>query len=113
VSTSSAAEVCIFLSYYPSFLWGEKIILLRSLVFLYLLALRFDPQSGLLTGTNDGTLVNFFLRIFGRKTEKSLCTYLLVFQVIFFFFFVFFLFFVFCFVFLLFKGILNKKRKKN
>ncbi|XP_022928638.1 UDP-N-acetylglucosamine--dolichyl-phosphate N-acetylglucosaminephosphotransferase-like [Cucurbita moschata] len=41
---------------------------------------RFDPQSGLLTGTNDGTLVNFFLRIFGRKTEKSLCTYLLVFQ---------------------------------
>ncbi|KAL0544954.1 hypothetical protein IC582_020084 [Cucumis melo] len=44
---------------------------------------RFDPQTGLLTGTNDGTLVNFFLRIFGRKTEKSLCTYLLVFQGVF------------------------------
>ncbi|KAI3472237.1 hypothetical protein Pfo_029725 [Paulownia fortunei] len=41
---------------------------------------RFDPQSGLLTGTNDGTLVNFFLRQFGRKTEKSLCILLLVFQ---------------------------------
>ncbi|KAL3632521.1 hypothetical protein CASFOL_025505 [Castilleja foliolosa] len=33
---------------------------------------RFDSQSGLLTGTNDGTLVNFFLRQFGQKTEKSL-----------------------------------------
>ncbi|KAG7027652.1 UDP-N-acetylglucosamine--dolichyl-phosphate N-acetylglucosaminephosphotransferase, partial [Cucurbita argyrosperma subsp. argyrosperma] len=44
---------------------------------------RFDPQTGLLTGTNDGTLVNFFLRIFGRKTEKTLCTYLLVFQGVF------------------------------
>ncbi|XP_022153904.1 UDP-N-acetylglucosamine--dolichyl-phosphate N-acetylglucosaminephosphotransferase [Momordica charantia] len=44
---------------------------------------RFDSQTGLLTGTNDGTLVNFFLRIFGRKTEKSLCTHLLVFQGIF------------------------------
>ncbi|XP_030453184.2 uncharacterized protein LOC115674809 [Syzygium oleosum] len=41
---------------------------------------RFDPQSGLLTGTNDGTLVNFFLRAFGRKTEKSLCILLLLFQ---------------------------------
>ncbi|KAL6272798.1 hypothetical protein ACE6H2_023490 [Prunus campanulata] len=41
---------------------------------------RFDPGTGLLTGTNDGTLVNFFLRQFGRKTEKSLCIYLLVFQ---------------------------------
>ncbi|KAK6151328.1 hypothetical protein DH2020_013963 [Rehmannia glutinosa] len=28
---------------------------------------RFDPQSGLLTGTNDGTLVNLFLRQFGRR----------------------------------------------
>ncbi|XP_031396775.1 UDP-N-acetylglucosamine--dolichyl-phosphate N-acetylglucosaminephosphotransferase [Punica granatum] len=43
---------------------------------------RFDPQTGLLTGTNDGTLVNFFLRLFGRKTEKSLCILLLVFQAI-------------------------------
>ncbi|KAK4755392.1 hypothetical protein SAY87_009149 [Trapa incisa] len=41
---------------------------------------RFDPQTGLLTGTNDGTLVNFFLRLFGQKTEKSLCILLLVFQ---------------------------------
>ncbi|XP_028766638.1 UDP-N-acetylglucosamine--dolichyl-phosphate N-acetylglucosaminephosphotransferase [Neltuma alba] len=43
---------------------------------------RFDPQTGLLTGTNDGTLVNFFLRQLGRKSEKSLCIYLLVFQAI-------------------------------
>ncbi|KAI4348648.1 hypothetical protein L6164_009347 [Bauhinia variegata] len=43
---------------------------------------RFDPQTGLLTGTNDGTLVNFFLRHLGRKSEKSLCIYLLVFQAI-------------------------------
>ncbi|GFY96177.1 glycosyl transferase family 4 protein [Actinidia rufa] len=28
---------------------------------------RFDPQTGLLTGTNDGTLVNLFLRQFGRR----------------------------------------------
>lgn len=42
---------------------------------------RFDPQTGLLTGTNDGTLVNFFLRTLGRKSEKALCVYLLVFQV--------------------------------
>lgn len=41
---------------------------------------RFDPQTGLLTGTNDGTLVNFFLRKLGRKSEKSLCIYLLIFQ---------------------------------
>ncbi|KAL7138415.1 hypothetical protein ABFS83_10G162100 [Erythranthe nasuta] len=41
---------------------------------------RFDPKSGLLTGTNDGTLVNLFLRQFGRKTEKSLCILLLIFQ---------------------------------
>lgn len=43
---------------------------------------RFDSQSGLLTGTNDGTLVNVFLRIFGRMTEESLCILLLVFQAI-------------------------------
>ncbi|KAH7667073.1 Glycosyl transferase family 4 protein [Dioscorea alata] len=41
---------------------------------------RFDPQTGLLTGTKDGTLVNLFLRLFGRCTEKSLCIRLLVFQ---------------------------------
>ncbi|KAG5555791.1 hypothetical protein RHGRI_006436 [Rhododendron griersonianum] len=41
---------------------------------------RFDPQTGLLTGTNDGTLVNLFLRQFGRMSEKSLCILLLVFQ---------------------------------
>ncbi|GMP97578.1 hypothetical protein CsSME_00045777 [Camellia sinensis var. sinensis] len=41
---------------------------------------RFDPRTGLLTGTNDGTLVNLFLRKFGRMSEKSLCIYLLVFQ---------------------------------
>ncbi|KAL6557441.1 hypothetical protein OROMI_017791 [Orobanche minor] len=41
---------------------------------------RFDPRTGLLTGTNDGTLINFFLRILGPKSEKSLCIYLLVFQ---------------------------------
>ncbi|RDX82618.1 UDP-N-acetylglucosamine--dolichyl-phosphate N-acetylglucosaminephosphotransferase, partial [Mucuna pruriens] len=41
---------------------------------------RFDPQTGLLTGTNDGTLVNFFLRNLGRKSERALCIYLLAFQ---------------------------------
>ncbi|KAK9080848.1 hypothetical protein SSX86_000607 [Deinandra increscens subsp. villosa] len=41
---------------------------------------RFDPQTGLLTGTNDGTLVNVSLRIFGRRSEKSLCILLLVLQ---------------------------------
>ncbi|KAK3002065.1 hypothetical protein RJ639_020435, partial [Escallonia herrerae] len=41
----------------------------------------FDPQTGLLTGTNDGTVVNLFLRQFGRMSEKSLCILLLVFQV--------------------------------
>src|ERR1044072_9149028 len=45
---------------------------------------RFDPQTGLLTGTNDGTLVNFFLRNLGRESENTLCVYLLVFQVLFF-----------------------------
>ncbi|KAL0714646.1 hypothetical protein Bca4012_021625 [Brassica carinata] len=41
---------------------------------------KFDPATGLLTGTKDGTLVNVYLRIFGRKSEKSLCIHLLVFQ---------------------------------
>ncbi|CAM8877904.1 unnamed protein product [Rhodiola kirilowii] len=43
---------------------------------------KFDPQTGLLTGTDDGTLVNLFLRQFGRMTEKALCIKLLIFQVI-------------------------------
>ncbi|KAF5941158.1 hypothetical protein HYC85_022325 [Camellia sinensis] len=43
---------------------------------------RFEPQTGLLTGTNDGTLVNLFLRQFGRRSEKSLCILLLIFQAI-------------------------------
>ncbi|KAF9626036.1 hypothetical protein IFM89_030704 [Coptis chinensis] len=41
---------------------------------------RYDPQTGLLTGTDDGTLVNIFLRLFGRCSEKSLCIRLLAFQ---------------------------------
>ncbi|XP_076884376.1 uncharacterized protein LOC143533467 [Bidens hawaiensis] len=41
---------------------------------------RFDPQTGLLTGTKDGTLVNVSLRLFGRRSEKSLCILLLVIQ---------------------------------
>lgn len=41
---------------------------------------RFDPQTGLLTGTNDMNLVNLFLRLFGRCTEKALCIRLLIFQ---------------------------------
>ncbi|OIS98970.1 PREDICTED: UDP-N-acetylglucosamine--dolichyl-phosphate N-acetylglucosaminephosphotransferase [Nicotiana attenuata] len=43
---------------------------------------KFDPQTGLLTGTSDGTLVNFFLRQLGRMSEQSLCVVLLVFQAI-------------------------------
>ncbi|XP_062189582.1 uncharacterized protein LOC133892693 [Phragmites australis] len=41
---------------------------------------RFDPETGLLTGTKDGNLVNIFLRLFGRCTEKALCIRLLIFQ---------------------------------
>lgn len=41
---------------------------------------RFDPKTGLLTGTKDGTLVNLFLRLFGKCSEKSLCIRLLIFQ---------------------------------
>ncbi|KAE9619734.1 hypothetical protein Lal_00038163 [Lupinus albus] len=43
---------------------------------------RFDPETGLLTGTKDGTLVNLSLRFLGRKSEKALCIYLLGFQAI-------------------------------
>uniref|UniRef100_A0A803KZD4 UDP-N-acetylglucosamine--dolichyl-phosphate N-acetylglucosaminephosphotransferase n=1 Tax=Chenopodium quinoa TaxID=63459 RepID=A0A803KZD4_CHEQI len=41
---------------------------------------RFDPQTGLLTGTKNGTLVNFCLRRFGRMYEQSLCIVLLSIQ---------------------------------
>ncbi|XP_020275109.1 UDP-N-acetylglucosamine--dolichyl-phosphate N-acetylglucosaminephosphotransferase-like [Asparagus officinalis] len=41
---------------------------------------RFDPHTGLLTGTKDGTLVNLFLRLFGQCSEKALCIRLLIFQ---------------------------------
>lgn len=50
--------------------------------FIFVYFPRFDPQTGLLTGTNDGTVVNVYLRIFGRKSEKSLCIHLLLVQVI-------------------------------
>ncbi|GLT95888.1 hypothetical protein SLE2022_135450 [Rubroshorea leprosula] len=43
---------------------------------------RFNPETGLLTGTQDGTLVNFYLRVFGPKSEKSLCIHLLIVQAI-------------------------------
>ncbi|XP_041028637.1 LOW QUALITY PROTEIN: UDP-N-acetylglucosamine--dolichyl-phosphate N-acetylglucosaminephosphotransferase-like [Juglans microcarpa x Juglans regia] len=41
---------------------------------------RFDSKTGQLTGTNDGTLVSFLLRLLGRMSEKSLCIVLLLFQ---------------------------------
>ncbi|XP_037475979.1 UDP-N-acetylglucosamine--dolichyl-phosphate N-acetylglucosaminephosphotransferase-like [Triticum dicoccoides] len=43
---------------------------------------RFDTQTGLLTGTKDGNLVNIFLRLFGKCSEKSLCIRLLIFQAV-------------------------------
>ncbi|CAN6484928.1 unnamed protein product [Victoria cruziana] len=43
---------------------------------------RFDPQTGLLTGTKDMNLVNLFLNLFGKCTERSLCIRLLLFQAI-------------------------------
>ncbi|XP_021724211.1 UDP-N-acetylglucosamine--dolichyl-phosphate N-acetylglucosaminephosphotransferase-like [Chenopodium quinoa] len=42
----------------------------------------FDPQTGLLTGTWDGTLVNFSLKFCGSMSEQSLCIFLLVLQAI-------------------------------
>lgn len=42
----------------------------------------FDSETGLLTGTDDGTLVNLLLRQFGRMSEKSLCILLLFLQVL-------------------------------
>ncbi|KAJ8504883.1 hypothetical protein OPV22_005769 [Ensete ventricosum] len=41
---------------------------------------RFDPQTGILTGSKAGTLENLFLRLFGRCTENILCIILLIFQ---------------------------------
>ncbi|KAM7273738.1 hypothetical protein ACFE04_028402 [Oxalis oulophora] len=41
---------------------------------------RFDPRTGLLTGTNDGTLVNFYLRMSGKMSESTLCFRLLFVQ---------------------------------
>ncbi|KAJ8449812.1 hypothetical protein Cgig2_001468 [Carnegiea gigantea] len=41
---------------------------------------KFNPNTGLLTGTNDGTLVNFTLRLLGRMREESLCIVLLLLQ---------------------------------
>ncbi|KAJ8434941.1 hypothetical protein Cgig2_012967 [Carnegiea gigantea] len=43
---------------------------------------KFNPNTGLLTGTNDGTLVNFTLRLVGRIQEESLCIALLLVQAI-------------------------------
>lgn len=43
---------------------------------------RFDPKSGLLTGSNDMNLINLFLRLFGRCSEYSLFIKLMLFQVI-------------------------------
>lgn len=40
----------------------------------------FEKRTGLLTGTKDGNLVNIFLRLFGKCSEKSLCIRLLIFQ---------------------------------
>ncbi|KAL0918787.1 hypothetical protein M5K25_010821 [Dendrobium thyrsiflorum] len=42
----------------------------------------FDPKTGLLTGTKDGTLVNLFLRYLGKCSEKSLCIRLLILQLV-------------------------------
>ncbi|MBA0615572.1 hypothetical protein Godav_015695, partial [Gossypium davidsonii] len=41
---------------------------------------RFNPETGLLTGTRDGTLINFYLRMVGPKSEKTLCIHLLLVQ---------------------------------
>ncbi|CAI0406782.1 unnamed protein product [Linum tenue] len=43
---------------------------------------RFDPDTGLLTGTKDGTVVNVYLRFFGKKKENSLCIHLLLVQAV-------------------------------
>jgi UDP-N-acetylglucosamine--dolichyl-phosphate N-acetylglucosaminephosphotransferase len=41
---------------------------------------KYDPETGLLTGTNDGTLVNFYLRMSGKMSESALCFRLLLVQ---------------------------------
>ncbi|KAJ8425943.1 hypothetical protein Cgig2_027526 [Carnegiea gigantea] len=43
---------------------------------------KFNLNTGLLTGTNDGTLVNFTLRLLGRIWEESPCIVLLLVQAI-------------------------------
>lgn len=43
---------------------------------------KFDPETKLLTGSNDLNLVNLFLRVFGPCTEQALCIRLLLFQVL-------------------------------
>ncbi|KAJ8424045.1 hypothetical protein Cgig2_023230 [Carnegiea gigantea] len=43
---------------------------------------KFNPNTGLLTRTNDGTLVNFTLRLVGRIREESLCIVLLLIQAV-------------------------------
>lgn len=75
--TASTAKVGF--PVFSSCLWFR--VVSPYIFFIHFMTCRFDPQSGLLTGTNDGTLVNLFLRQFGRKSEKSLCILLLVFQV--------------------------------
>lgn len=58
-----------------------KICALVSHLVVHLIVCRFDPQTGLLTGSNDLNLVNLFLRLFGKCTEEELCVRLLCFQV--------------------------------
>ncbi|KAF2617677.1 hypothetical protein F2Q68_00041676 [Brassica cretica] len=80
MSTASSPQVSLFFS--PCYINAEpttREYMTRPLS-LSLSRTRFDPATGLLTGTKDGTLVNVYLRIFGRKSEKSLCIHLLVFQ---------------------------------
>ncbi|KAJ8420234.1 hypothetical protein Cgig2_029408 [Carnegiea gigantea] len=43
---------------------------------------KFNPNTRLLIGTNDGTLVNFTLRLVGRIREESLCIAFLLVQAI-------------------------------
>lgn len=77
MSTPSSTEVTTFVSS-PFVDWLEN----RHITHLSFGISRFDTATGLLTGTKDGTLVNVYLRLFGPKSEKSLCIHLLVFQVL-------------------------------
>lgn len=81
LSTSSTTKVGYQWFYvYLRFRVVSLFVYMYIFYFLFMIY-RFDPQSGLLTGTKDGTLVNLFLRQFGRRSEKSLCILLLAFQV--------------------------------